>query len=165
MEGYREKPGSERDVLNQWEEGNFLSNNGVRVLGRAVRLTVALRVLINSGHLRKCSVIVYLLGGAPKLCCCCLARSEEPLGDCSTTANAAWGTEVASSTSVIHWLKKELFQIDFSDVSEESSAPVKVSGTQQIATSAPRTCVTLKLSRELCFFQTCGFRPDVCQQS
>lgn len=62
-EGYREQPGWDRAVLKQRGKGNSLGNSSVRVLGRAVRVTGALRVLINSGHLTKCSLTMDLLGG------------------------------------------------------------------------------------------------------
>lgn len=88
---------------------------------------------------------IYLLGGSPELCCHCRAISEELRRDCSNRADAAQGTELASSTSFVH-CERELFQIHSSDVSEESSAPAEGSGTHWIATSASRTWVTLKLS-------------------
>lgn len=99
-------------------KGDFLSNTSVWVLGRA------LHVLINSRHLTKCSVIIYLLRGSPGLWCCCLAVSKELLGLCAHTAGA---------TSYPHQPctgKKELFQVHFSDVSEESSTLVLVSHLQ-----------------------------------
>lgn len=45
---------------------------------------VALHVLINSGHLPKCSTVIDLLGRSPELCCCCLAMGEKSLGTTPT---------------------------------------------------------------------------------
>lgn len=99
------------------KKGNFLSDSSVRVLGRAVRVTGALRVLINSGHLPKCSMTTDLLGGSLELCCCCCCCCRE-------------------STS----------QIPCADASRGSSAPGRVWGTHQAATSAPcHTCGPPKL--------------------
>lgn len=109
-------------------KGNFLSNTSVQVLGRA------LRVLMNSGHLTKCSVIICLLGGSPELWCCCLAISKVLLGFCTHTTGAPSYPHQPSAD------KKELFQVHFSDVSEEGSAPVLVSHLQRhTRMSASRT--------------------------
>lgn len=61
--------------------------------------------------------------------------------------------------------KNQLFQIHFSDVYEDSSAPEGGLGTQQIATSAPHAGVTLQLSESSAGFRPAGSNTDVCPQS
>lgn len=118
-------------------KGNFLSNTSVRVLGRV------LHVLMNSGHLTKHCVIIYLLGGSPELCCCCLAMSKELLGFCTHTAGAPSYPHQPCAG------KKEFYQVHFCDVSEEGSAPVLVShlqGHTRMSASRTKACYGKQVS-------------------
>lgn len=101
---------------------------------------------------------LYLLGGSPELCCCCLAASEELLGDCSNTAR---GTEVASSTSVIHRLKnnnKRTFPDWLFWCFWREQCPGEGVGYTAGCHQCPTYPWDSQAQRELCFFQTRRFK-------